>query len=148
MNQFRPSVTPLIALFCLPVLGALVAGVMGLSFPLALVPVGLAAAIGAGLGCKLHGRDWQNASTAVPATTIVQDDAQLAPVSSSTLSPAAPVADQDPKLRHDIRGILSPAMLAAEQLDENPDPLVQKAAQTINESLDRLLIRLKQRPPV
>lgn len=146
MNQFRPSVTPLIALFCLPVLGALVAGVMGLSFPLALVPVGLAAAIGAWLGCKLHSRDWQNASTAVPATTTVQDNAQLAPVTSSTLSP--PVADQDPKLRHDIRGILSPAMLAAEQLDENPDPLVQKAAQTINESLDRLLIRLKQRPPV
>ena len=146
MNQFRPSVTPLIALFCLPVLGALVAGVMGLSFPLALVPVGLAAAIGAWLGCKLHSRDWQNASTAVPATTTVQDNAQLAPVTSSTLSP--PVADQDPKLRHDIRGILSPAMLAAEQLDENPDPLVQKAAQTINESLDRLLIRLKQQPPV
>lgn len=146
MNQFRPSVTPLIALFCLPVLGALVAGVMGLSFPLALVPVGLAAAIGAWLGCKLHGRDWQNASTAVPATTTVPDVAQLAPVTSSTLSP--PVADQDPKLRHDIRGIISPAMLAAEQLDENPDPLVQKAAQTINESLDRLLIRLKQQPPV
>ncbi|MGV4876760.1 hypothetical protein [Acetobacter indonesiensis] len=119
---------------------------MGLSFPLALVPVGLAAAIGAWLGCKLHGRDWQNASTAVPATTTVPDVAQLAPVTSSTLSP--PVADQDPKLRHDIRGIISPAMLAAEQLDENPDPLVQKAAQTINESLDRLLIRLKQQPPV
>ena len=60
-------------------------------------------------------------------------------------SPTATAADSDQKLRHDIRGIVSPAMLAAEQLSLHNDPAIEKAAATINDSLDRLTARLKQR---
>lgn len=143
MNQIRPSTRPLIALFCLPILGTLVSGVLGLSFPAGLLPVILAAAIGAWLGCRLHvaALDHQISSE----TTLARPEQAPAAIQPAPFS--ATGSELTPKLRHDIRGIISPAMLAADQLDENPDPLVQKAAQTITESLERLLLRLKQQPP-
>ncbi|MGD7069121.1 hypothetical protein [Acetobacter sp. AAB5] len=112
-------------IFCLPVAGAVLAGVLGLSFPVALGPIICAAALGAWLGIKLQPH------TAAP---------------TPAAAPPAPAPTTDSKLRHDIRGIVSPAMLAAEQLDTYSDPAVQKAAKTINDSLDRLTARLKQRP--
>lgn len=147
MNQIRPSTRPLIALFCLPIIGALVSGVLGLSFPAGLLPVVLAAVIGAWLGCRLHvpAQDNQPPSAATETALPPQQAAAIPQV--SVPSSIAAGGEVDPKLRHDIRGIISPAMLAADQLDEHPDPLVQKAAQTITESLERLLVRLKQRPP-
>lgn len=147
MNQIRPSTSPLIALFCLPILGALVSGVLGLSFPAGLLPVILAAAIGAWLGCRLHVAALGHQTS--PESTLARPEQAAATTQPAT--PPAPFSatgsELTPKLRHDIRGIISPAMLAADQLDENPDPLVQKAAQTITESLERLLLRLKQQPP-
>lgn len=71
---------------------------------------------------------------------------QPAPATPLPEAPPAPTAEEsDPRLRHDIRGIISPAMLVAEQLLLSPDPATQKAAGAINDSLDRLTVRLKQR---
>ncbi|WP_185368823.1 hypothetical protein [Acetobacter pasteurianus] len=126
MNNMPFPIRAAAVIFCLPVAGALLAGVLGLSFPAALGPIICAAALGAWLGIKL-----QPHYAAAPA-----------PVAA----PQAPAPTADSKLRHDIRGIVSPAMLAAEQLDTSADPAVQKAAKTINDSLDRLTARLKQRP--
>ncbi|MGO3517294.1 MAG: hypothetical protein ACTINM_02125 [Acetobacter cibinongensis] len=130
MHQPSPSLLSLAALFSLPVLGALVSGLLGLSFPAGLLPVVLAAVVGALVSSSLR-----------------NTPPSLQPESKG-VAPTAPVTvqDPDPKLKHDIKGILSPAMLAAEQLDASTDPLVQKAAGTINASFDRLLERLKQRP--
>lgn len=128
----------LASLFCLPVLGALVSGVLGLSFPAGILPVVLAALIGAGIGYFLHTKtppQMQESHTAMPPVQAP------APITSAALSGAEP----DPKLRHDIKGIISPAMLAIEQLETSTDPTVQKAATTVNASFDRLLARLKQR---
>lgn len=132
MHQPSPSLLSLAALFSLPVLGALISGALGLSFPTGLLPVALAAVVGALVSTKLRN-----------APSPPQPESKAA---ASTM----PVTEQDPdpKLKHDIKGILSPAMLAAEQLDASTDPLVQKAAGTINASFDRLLERLKQRPGV
>lgn len=132
MHQSSTSLLSLAALFSLPVLGALISGALGLSFPTGLLPVALAAVVGALVSTKLR-----NASS--PPQPESKAAASTIPVT---------VQDADPKLKHDIKGILSPAMLAAEQLDASTDPLVQKAAGTINASFDRLLERLKQRPGV
>ena len=125
MNNMPFPIRAAAVIFCLPVAGAVLAGVLGLPFPAALGPIICAAALSAWLGIKLQPH------AAVPS-----------PVAAPQAS--APTADS--KLRHDIRGIVSPAMLAAEQLDTSSDPAVQKAAKTINDSLDRLTARLKQRP--
>lgn len=125
MNSMPFPIRAAAVIFCLPVAGAVLAGVLGLSFPAALGPIMCAAALGAWLGIKLQSH------TAAPAPAA---------------TPQAPAPAADSKLRHDIRGIVSPAMLAAEQLDTSADPAVQKAAKTINDSLDRLTARLKQRP--
>ncbi|KDE19327.1 hypothetical protein AZ09_12575 [Acetobacter aceti 1023] len=125
MNAMLFPVRAAAVIFCLPVAGALLAGLLGLSFPAALGPVVCAAGLGAWLGIKLQPHAAPPAPVAAP-------------------QPPAPAVDS--KLRHDIRGIVSPAMLAAEQLDAYSDPAVQKAAKTINDSLDRLTARLKQRP--
>lgn len=52
------------------------------------------------------------------------------------------------KLKHDIKNIIAPAMLSVELLESHTDSQVQKAAGTINNSLERLLERLKQDPTI
>ncbi|MBS0988873.1 hypothetical protein JK182_09390 [Acetobacter okinawensis] len=114
----------ILAVTCLPVLAYLLGMGIGASHPLTALLIGLGAASAAWV-CT-HNTP-QPATVALPA------------------SPTAPAADSDQKLRHDIRGIVSPAMLAAEQLSLHNDPAIEKAAATINDSLDRLTARLKQR---
>lgn len=126
------------SLVCLPVLGALVAGLLDLSFPAGMVPVILAACIGMALGYVLHARATPPTQESQPITPSVTPPA---PITFAT----QPTVAEDPKLRHDIKGIISPAMLAIEQLETSTDPLVQKTAATINSSFERLLARLKQR---
>ncbi|WP_257006310.1 hypothetical protein [Acetobacter syzygii] len=121
----------LLAIIGLPVLACLLAVGIGASLPITTVLVGLAAACAAGIVAY--------APTPQPVA---------APVADKPVTPTATAPQPDPKLRHDIRGIISPAMLAAEQLSLMQDPTVQKAAETINDSLDRLTARLKQRPPL
>nr|WP_025829075.1 hypothetical protein [Acetobacter persici] len=173
MSTSQSPLSIVLLLFCLPLLGALTAGLLGLSFPAGLLPVALTAGVGAWLGTRFRASaladshhtahsqpadSRQNASitpAAVPTPpsaprmptlpsqpSVIQ--AQPAPVADTASAPAA--TDADPKLRHDIRNILSPAMLAAEQLGTSTDPLVLKAVRTIDESLDRALLRLKQKP--
>ncbi|MBS1016653.1 hypothetical protein [Acetobacter persici] len=173
MSTSQSPLSIVLLLFCLPLLGALTAGLLGLSFPAGLLPVALTAGIGAWLGTRFRAAaladsrhrthsqaadSQQNASitpAAVPAPPSAPrrptlpsqpsvTQAQPAPVADTAPAPAA--TDADPKLRHDIRNILSPAMLAAEQLGTSTDPLVLKAVRTIDESLDRALLRLKQKP--
>lgn len=177
-SQSPLSTVPL--LFCLPLLGALTAGLLGLSFPAGLLPVAITAGLGAWLGTRFRhpaAPDSGRISTPQPAESLT--NARSAPVAAlsapfaapaAATRPAAPAAPEsipvtppqppagpaarpqaslptpDPKLRHDIRNILSPAMLAAEQLGTSTDPLVLKAVKTIDESLDRALLRLKQKP--
>lgn len=127
MTFFSSAARVLVLAFCLPVMGGLLAALLGLSFPVALLPlIG-----GAGLGA------WLSLRTQAGATE------KVLPAPPPT--PAA-ITDPDPKLRHDIRGIVSPAMLAAEQLSLSADPQVSKAGTTINDCLDRLTARLKQPP--
>ncbi|MFT8516631.1 hypothetical protein [Acetobacter persici] len=174
MSTSQSPLSIVLLLFCLPLLGALTAGLLGLSFPAGLLPVALTAGIGAWLGTRFrtsaladsrhptHSQpadSQRNASitpAAVPAPSSAPrtptlpsqpsvTQAQPAPVAADT-APAPTATDTDPKLRHDIRNILSPAMLAAEQLGTSTDPLVLKAVRTIDESLDRALLRLKQKP--
>ncbi|QEO16638.1 SoxR reducing system RseC family protein [Acetobacter vaccinii] len=114
-----------LVLFCLPLAGAILAGLLGLTFPTALLPLAVATALGLWLGLR--------------GTT----QATSAPLETPQLPPAN---QEDKKLRHDIRGIISPAMLVADQLATNPDPDVRRAAETINNTLDRLTDRLKQKP--
>ncbi|MFT8472316.1 hypothetical protein [Acetobacter persici] len=171
MSTSQSPLSIVLLLFCLPLLGALTAGLLGLSFPAGLLPVALTAGIGAWLGTRFrtsaladsrhpaHSQpadSQRNASitpAAVPAPPSAprtlpsqpsDTQAQPAPVADTAPAPAA--TDADPKLRHDIRNILSPAMLAAEQLGTSTDPLVLRAVRTIDESLDRALLRLKQKP--
>ncbi|MFT8419354.1 MAG: hypothetical protein ABF636_11080 [Acetobacter sp.] len=125
MSLSSPGIRNILVVTSLPVLACLLAMGMGASYLLTTALVGLAGACAAWI-------------TTQPGT-------QPAPT-VETPAPAAPVAVNDPKLRHDIRGIISPAMLAAEQLSLSQDPAVEKAATTINDSLDRLTARLKQRP--
>lgn len=125
MPLSSPRIRTFLAVTCLPLLACLLAMGIGASRPLTTVLVGLAGACAA----------WV-------ATSLSPQPGHTPP----TPAPAAPAGDNDPKLRHDIRGIISPAMLAAEQLALSQDPAVEKAATTINDSLDRLAARLKQRP--
>ncbi|GBR35277.1 hypothetical protein AA13755_1170 [Acetobacter peroxydans NBRC 13755] len=107
-------------------MGGLLGALLGLSFPAALLPlIG-----GALLGLWLSLRAQAAAARSVPAPM------------------PTPFTDPDPKLRHDIRGIVSPAMLAAEALSLSSDPQISQAGNTINDCLDRLIIRLKQQPGV
>ncbi|MFT8308194.1 hypothetical protein [Acetobacter malorum] len=180
MSASQSPLSTVLLLFCLPLLGALVAGLLGLSFPAGLLPVALTAGLGAWLGTRFRHpapADSGRISTQQPAESLT--NARSAPVAApsapfaapaAATRPAAPAAQAsapitppqppsgaaarpqaslptpDPKLRHDIRNILSPAMLAAEQLGTSTDPLVLKAVKTIDESLDRALLRLKQKP--
>ncbi|MBS1000678.1 hypothetical protein JK169_06520 [Acetobacter persici] len=175
MSTSQSPLSIVLLLFCLPLLGALTAGLLGLSFPAGLLPVALTAGVGAWLGTRFRASaladsrhtahsqpadSRQNASitpVAVPASPSAprtptlpsqpsDTQAQPAPVVDTIPAPAPAAADADPKLRHDIRNILSPAMLAAEQLGTSTDPLVLRAVRTIDESLDRALLRLKQKP--
>ncbi|MCG0998632.1 hypothetical protein [Acetobacter persici] len=173
MSTSQSPLSIVLLLFCLPLLGALTAGLLGLSFPAGLLPVALTAGIGAWLGTRFRASaladsrhpahkqpadSQRNASitpAAVPAPSSAPHtlpsqpsvtQAQPAPLADTIPSPAPTATDADPKLRHDIRNILSPAMLAAEQLGTSTDPLVLKAVRTIDESLDRALLRLKQKP--
>lgn len=126
MSPFTPHLRTLLAIIGLPVLACLLAIGIGASFPLTTTLVAVAATCAAWIATR--------------QTT----QAEQPPIASHT--PAPSVVETDTKLRHDIRGIISPAMLAAEQLSLNKEPAVQKAAGTINDSLDRLTARLKQRP--
>lgn len=181
MSTSQSPLSTVLLLFCLPLLGALVAGLLGLSFPAGLLPVALTAGLGAWLGTRFRhpapadsGRistpqpaeSLSNArsapvaaplapsaapaaASARPAAPAMQDSAPVTPPQSPSglaARPQASLPTPDPKLRHDIRNILSPAMLAAEQLGTSTDPLVLKAVKTIDESLDRALLRLKQKP--
>ncbi|WP_395495986.1 hypothetical protein [Acetobacter sp. KSO5] len=180
MSTSQSPLSTVLLLFCLPLLGALVAGLLGLSFPAGLLPVALTAGVGAWLGTRFRHpapTDSGRISARQPAESL--SNAQFAGVAESSAPSTAPTASArpaaeasagsapvtasqppsgpavrpqtslptpDPKLRHDIRNILSPAMLAAEQLGTSTDPLVLKAVKTIDESLDRALLRLKQKP--
>lgn len=173
MSTSQSPLSIVLLLFCLPLLGALTAGLLGLSFPAGLLPVALTAGVGAWLGTRFrtsaladsrhrtHSQpaDSQRNASITPAAAPAPPSAPLTPTlpsqPSDTQAQPAPVADTapaptatdaDPKLRHDIRNILSPAMLAAEQLSTSTDPLVLRAVRTIDESLDRALLRLKQKP--
>lgn len=180
MSTSQSPLSTVLLLFCLPLLGALVAGLLGLSFPAGLLPVAVTAGLGAWLGTRFRhpapadsGRisarqpaeSLSNARSAPvaapsapyagpaaatrPAEPAPQDSAPVTPHQASSgpaVRPQASLPTPDPKLRHDIRNILSPAMLAAEQLGTSTDPLVLKAVKTIDESLDRALLRLKQKP--
>ncbi|MBO1326987.1 hypothetical protein OQ496_02895 [Acetobacter suratthaniensis] len=127
MTFFSSAARVLVLAFCLPVMGGLLAALLGLSFPAALLPLIGGAALGAWLSLRAQAGATEKAPpTPAPA-------------------PAA-LTDPDPKLRHDIRGIVSPAMLAAEQLSLSTDPQISKAGTTINDCLDRLTARLKQPP--
>lgn len=126
MTSSPPQLRTILAVICLPVLACLLGLGTGTSRPVVTLLVGLAAACAAWITTR--------------QTTLIQ------PTPETASAPPQPMQEQDPKLRHDIRGIISPAMLAAEQLSLNQDPVVQKAASTINDSLDRLTARLKQRP--
>ena len=117
-----------LVLFCLPLAGAILAGLLGLTFPTALLPLAVATALGLWLGLR-------GTTQATPAAPAPLETPQLPPANQ-----------EDKKLRHDIRGIISPAMLVADQLATNPDPDVRRAAETINNTLDRLTDRLKQKP--
>lgn len=128
MPLFSPRLRSILAVTCLPVLACLVGMGVGASPLLNTVLVGLAAACAAGISAGQNPQPPYVASTA-PAS---------APEPAHT-------PDSDQKLRHDIRGIISPAMLAAEQLALRNDPAIEKATATINDSLDRLTARLKQR---
>lgn len=149
MSAAQSPLSLMLTLFCLPLLGALTAGLLGLSFPAGLLPVALTAGIGAWLGLRFRQPSATNPAPQValkPTESLASNavpPAMPAQRSDSTAAPAVPEAD--PKLRHDLRNILSPAMLAAEQLGTSTDPLVLRAARTIDESLDRALIRLKQK---
>lgn len=126
-SRMPPSFSRLrtiLAVTCMPVLSYLLGMGIGASHLLTALLIGLGAASAAWV-CTLN--------TPQPATA------------APPASPTAPAADSDQKLRHDIRGIVSPAMLAAEQLSLHKDPVIEKAAATINDSLDRLTARLKQR---
>lgn len=173
MSTSQSPLSIVLLLFCLPLLGALTAGLLGLSFPAGLLPVALTAGVGAWLGTRFRASaladsrhtahsqpadSRQNASITPVAVTAPQSaprtptlpsqpsDTQAQPAPVADTAPAPIAADADPKLRHDIRNILSPAMLAAEQLGTSTDPLVLRAVRTIDESLDRALLRLKQKP--
>lgn len=116
----------ILAIIGLPVLACLLA--VGLGAPHMLTPafVGLAGACAAWIAVR-------------------QPKAAPAPQADTPPPPTAPAGENDPKLRHDIRGIISPVMLVVDQLALSPDPATKKAAKTINDSLDRLTARLKQR---
>lgn len=122
-----PRLYRILAVIGLPVLACIVGAALGASHLLSTVLVGLAATCAAWVSTY---QNTQPPSTAAP------------PASPAT---PLPVPDSDQKLRHDIRGIISPAMLAAEQLSLHNDPAIEKAAGTINDSLDRLTARLKRR---
>jgi signal transduction histidine kinase len=47
-------------------------------------------------------------------------------------------------LRHDLRGIITPASLVAEGLRRNADPVVQRAAARISDTIDRIVSRLNE----
>nr|WP_298795376.1 hypothetical protein [uncultured Acetobacter sp.] len=162
MSTSHSPLSTVLLLFCLPLSGAVAAGLLGLSFPAGLLPVALTTGIGIWLSLRFrptfqpdssHNTAPQpidslktsrtapvQAASAPPAATAQPPQ----PTANADAAPTASCADTDPKLRHDIRNILSPAMLAAEQLGTSTDPQVLKAARTIDESLDRALIRLKQ----
>lgn len=126
MTFFSSAARAIVLAFCLPVMGGLLGALLGLSFPAALLPlIG-----GALLGLWLSLRAQAAAARSVPAPM------------------PTPFTDPDPKLRHDIRGIVSPAMLAAEALSLSSDPQISQAGNTINDCLDRLIVRLKQQPGV
>ncbi|KXV68311.1 hypothetical protein AD951_11930 [Acetobacter malorum] len=180
MSTSQSPLSTVLLLFCLPLLGALVAGLLGLPFPVGLLPVAVTAGLGAWLGTRFRhpvpadsaristpqpAESLSNARSAPvaapsapstapaaatrPAAPAAQDSAPVTPPQPSSgpaVRPQASLPTPDPKLRHDIRNILSPAMLAAEQLGTSTDPLVLKAVKTIDESLDRALLRLKQKP--
>ncbi|MCP9320191.1 hypothetical protein KBX73_10480 [Acetobacter persici] len=173
MSTSQSPLSIVLLLFCLPLVGALTAGLLGLSFPAGLLPVALTAGVGAWLGTRFRASaladsrhpahsqpaDSQRNTSVTPAAFIASPSAprtptlpsqpsvtQTQPVPVADTAPAPATTDADPKLRHDIRNILSPAMLAAEQLGTSTDPLVLKAVRTIDESLDRALLRLKQKP--
>ncbi|GAN68667.1 hypothetical protein [Acetobacter orleanensis] len=173
MSTSQSPLSIVLLLVCLPLLGALTAGLLGLSFPIGLLPVALTAGVGAWLGTRFrHPTPAAPARPAAPnpaeslaqgapipthpaqtpalsAESVGQPDthnAAFEDASIGTAEPAPIATEADPKLRHDIRNILSPAMLAAEQLATSTDPLVLKAVRTIDESLDRALLRLKQKP--
>ncbi|GAA3667997.1 MULTISPECIES: hypothetical protein [Acetobacter] len=114
------------AIIGLPVLACLLAVDMGAPHSLTPAFVGLAGACAA----------WIATRQPAPAPARQED---------ASPSPAATLGENDPKLRHDIRGIISPVMLVADQLALSTDPATKKAAETINDSLDRLTARLKQR---
>lgn len=126
MIFFSSAARAIVLAFCLPVMGGLLSALLGLSFPAALLPLIGGALLGVWLSLR----------------------AQAAAVRSIPAPAPTPFTDPDPKLRHDIRGIVSPAMLAAEALSLSPDPQINKAGNTINDCLDRLTARLKQRPGV
>lgn len=180
MSTSQSPLSTVLLLFCLPLLGAVTAGLLGLSFPAGLLPVALTAAVGAWLGTRFrhptsahsglasapkpaeslaNGQPAPARASLTPRTASAaqtQSVAQAQPGSAPVTAPLTPsglparpqasLPTPDPKLRHDIRNILSPAMLAAEQLGTSTDPLVLKAVKTIDESLDRALLRLKQKP--
>ena len=123
MAFFSSAARAIVLAFCLPVMGGLLSALLGLSFPAALLPLVGGALLGLWLSLR----------------------AQAAAIRNIPAPAPAPLSDPDPKLRHDIRGIVSPAMLAAEELSLSPDPRISKAGNTINDCLDRLTTRLKQR---
>jgi hypothetical protein len=45
-------------------------------------------------------------------------------------------------LRHDLRGIVTPAVLIADSLVRNPDPIIQRSAARIADTVERIILRL------
>lgn len=45
-------------------------------------------------------------------------------------------------LRHDLRGLITPMALTSERLENHPDPLVQKSAKRVAETVRRVIERL------
>lgn len=43
------------------------------------------------------------------------------------------------RTRHDVRSALAPAMLAADMLQANPDPRVQRSSATVVRAIERVL---------
>lgn len=145
LSAMPPAPTPLrtgLTVFCPPVLGAILGGTMGLGFPAMLLPVIAGTAISAWVAIRVQPVQPGPAAAHLPPAA---PTGPQPPTPSGATAPQG--TDPDPKLRHDLRGLMSPAMLAAEQLSLNPDPQIQKAADTINAALDRLTARLRQKPP-
>ncbi len=50
------------------------------------------------------------------------------------------------RLRHDLRGILSPALLLADRLLTSSDPIAQRTAQVVIQTIERAEAALAKKP--